>query len=123
MRKAFYSVLPEEVLGPLLCADERASLLRAVGFNDQQINDLCMESWSHRAAPSLKLVFQRTSFSALNEWHMMAWSTVEDQELYQVHSLGVKPGVSVADLILACCFARFHKHLAFELEEARLGSL
>ena len=47
MRKVFYSVLPEEVLGPLLCADERAALMRAVGFSDHQIcafNDLLAAS-------------------------------------------------------------------------------
>ena len=40
--------------------------------------------------------------------------------MYQVHSLGVNPGDSLADLIFACCFARFHKHLALELEAAGL---
>ena len=39
LRKAFYSALPEEVLGPLFCMQERAALLLAVGFNEQQADD------------------------------------------------------------------------------------
>ena len=38
LRKAFYSVVPEAVLGPLLCPHERAALLLAVGFATQQYN-------------------------------------------------------------------------------------
>ena len=65
-------------------------------------------------------VCQRTSLGALNAWHLLTWYTVEDHELYNVHSLGVKPGDSLADLIFACCSARFHKHLLLESEGASL---
>ena len=119
-RKAFYSVLPEEVLGPLLCADERAALLRAVGFNDQPIgdfNDILAASGGALAEAGLP----EDLLCALNEWHTMTWYTVEDQDTYQVHSLGVKPGDSLADLIFYCCVARLHKRLASALEEAGLA--
>ena len=119
MRKAFYAVLFEEVLGPFLCADERVALLRAVGFSDQRIgnvNDILVAAGEALTEVGLPEDLQ----CALNACHTMTWYTVEDQNTYPVHSLGVKPGDSLVDLMFACCFARFHKHLVSVLEEAGL---
>ena len=57
---------------------------------------------------------------ALNQWHKATWFTFEDQEAYMVHSLGVKPGDTLADVIFALCFATFHKKVVLALEQAKL---
>ena len=38
-----------------------------------------------------------------------------------VHSLGVKPGDTLADVTFALCFAKFHKKVVTAMEEAGLS--
>ena len=108
LRKAFYSVLPEEALGPLITAEERAALLKAVGFTPQQIDD-----FTSLLMITGGLLYEagipEDLLEALNQWRKATWFTFEDQETHMVHSLGVKPGDTLADVIFAICFAKFHK--------------
>ena len=119
LRKAFYSVLPEEALGPLITADERAELLQAFGFSAQQIAD-----FTNLLLFSGGLLYEagvpEDLLEALNQWHKATWYTFEDQETYHVHSLGVKPGDTLADVIFAICFVTFHKKVVRTLEEEGL---
>ena len=119
LRKAFYSVLPEEALGPLITADERAELLQAFGFSPQQIAD-----FTNLLLFSGGLLYEagvpEDLLEALNQWHKATWYTFEDQETYHVHSLGVKPGDTLADDIFAICFVTFHKKVVRTLEEEGL---
>ena len=108
LRKAFYSVLPEEALGPLITAEERAALLYAAGFSSQQIDDFT-NLLKHTGEILFEAGIPEDLLEALNKWHKATWFTFEDQEAYMVHSLGVKPGDTLADVIFAICFAKFHK--------------
>ena len=79
MRKAFYAVLPEEALGPLLCAAARVELLRAVGFTEQQaasFNDVLFSSGGILAEAGIPADL----LAALNDWHTATWYPVEDQK-------------------------------------------
>ena len=110
LRKAFYSVLPEEALGPLITAEERAALLQDVGFSLQQIADftsllLLSGGLLHEA------VIPEDLLKVLNQLHKATWYTFEDQETYLVHSLGVKPGDTLADVMFAICSLNFTKRL------------
>ena len=90
----------------MLCAKERAELLTAVGFTEQQaasFNDVLFSSGGALAEAGIPADL----LAALNDWHTATWYTVEDQDDYQVHSVGVKPKDTLADIIFACCFARF----------------
>ena len=120
LRKAFYSVLPEEALGPLITAEERAALLKAVGFTPQQIDD-----FTSLLMITGGLLYEagipEDLLEALNQWRKATWFTFEDQETYMVHSLGVKPGDTLADVIFAICFAKFHKKVVTTLEEEGLS--
>ena len=101
-------MLSEEALGPLITAEERAALLKAVGFTPQQIDD-----FTSLLMITGGLLYEagipEDLLEALNQWHKATWFTFEDQETYTVHSLGVKPGDTLADVIFAICFAKFHK--------------
>ena len=62
------------------CAAERAALLCAVGFSDQEINelnDIAAASGGALAEASLP----ENLLKALDEWHMMTGYTVEDQDM------------------------------------------
>ena len=119
LRKAFYSVLPEEALGPLITAEERAALLDAVGFTPQQMDD-----FTNLLMLTGGILYEagipEDLLEALNQWHKATWFTFEDQEAYMVHSLGVIPGDTLADVMFAICFKNYHKKVVLALEQAGL---
>ena len=90
-------------------------MLLAIDFADQHIDQFSgildnseWESW--QAGLPLALII------ALHERHRLTRYTVQDQDNYTIHRLGVKPGDFLADVFFpACCCARFHRPFIREL--------
>ena len=114
----FYSVLPEEVLGPLLCVDERVVLLRAVGLSDQQIGDLNYILAASGGALT-KAGLRAGLLCALTEWHTMT-CTLWRTRIHTTCSHWEYNQESRLQISGCACFARFHNHLVSALEEAGL---
>jgi hypothetical protein len=116
MQKAYYSVLVELVLGPLLMPGEREVVLQSLGMDELRKQTLqCTIEEGHCLFGHLPL--PNDLVEVVREWQRLAWFSVQDSDLRFVHNIGVKPGDPAADVLFAFAFYCFHTKLLKTLEE------
>ena len=101
LRKAYYSVLVELVLGTLLTERERQTVLSSLQCGElrKQVLETDIAA-GHCLLAELKL--PTDLLTTIRGWLRLPWFTVQGCPDYFVHNLGVKPGDPAADVFFAC---------------------
>jgi hypothetical protein len=110
MRAAFYSVLPEVFLGPLLPLAQRTelySMLGIDGIDKLRLDGLCAAAPSQLISAGISECWR----DLLADWHRANWFGVQDSSDVVMTQRGVRPGDPVADVVFVCVFALFLKAL------------
>ena len=101
IRKAFYSVLVEGVVGPVLGRSDRATVTARLG-------------WTESEKQHLEAVLQgRQHETAL----FLLAPTLQGAEKRALHATGVRPVDPTAGIMFAFAFARFHRKAAQPAQE------
>ena len=114
IRKAFYSVLVEEVVGPVMGRSDRAKVMARLGWTESERHrfEATLQGRQHETA----LLGMALDVAAmLADWHQTNWFTVQGAEKRAIHLTGVRPGDPTADVMFAFVFARFHRKLVDRL--------
>ena len=114
IRKAFYSVLVEEVVAPVMGRSDRAKVMARFGWTESERHrfEATLQGRQHETA----LLRMAPDVAAmLADWHQTNWFTVQGAEKRAIHSTGVRPCDPTADVIFAFAFARFHRKLVDRL--------
>ena len=116
---AYYSVILEIVLGPLLPQTEREALLEGANMDVLRKQTVLV---SFRSGHCLfnDLPLPQDLVSIVREWQRLAWYLVEGSPLMIIHKIGVKPRDPTADVLFAFAVHRFHQKL---LSDLRLDNL
>ena len=114
VRKAFYSVLVEEVVGPVMGRSDRAKVMARLGWTESERHrfEATLQGRQHETA----LLGMAPDVAAmLADWHQTNWFTLQGAEKRALHFTGVRPGDPTADVMSAFAFARFHRKLVDRL--------
>jgi hypothetical protein len=114
IKGAFYNILPEIALGPLLAAPQRLELFGKLGMSTEAARSISDEIDLGRTALARHGVPEGWR-SALADWHRGSWFMVRGSRRCILPSLGVRPGDPPADVVFAIAFAAFLKLLNAEL--------
>ena len=119
IRKAFYSVLVEEVVGPVMGRRDRAKVMARLGWTESEQHRLeaTLQGRQHETA----LLGMAPDIAAmLANRHQTNWLTVQGAEKRPLHFTGVRPDDPTADVMCAFAFARFHRKLVDRLRKKGL---
>ena len=114
IRKAFYSVLAEEVVGPVMGRSDRAKVMARLQWTESEQHQLeaTLQGRQHETA----LLGMAPDLAAmLADWHETNWFTMQGAEKRALHSTWVRPGDPTADAMFAFAFARFHRKMVKRL--------
>ena len=114
IKGAFYNILPEIALGPLLAVPLRLKLFGQLGMSAAAAKSLSDEIDLGRTALARHGVPEGWR-SALADWHRGSWFMVRGSRRCILPSSGVRPGDPPADVVFAIAFAAFLKLLNAEL--------
>ena len=110
MRKAYYSVFIELVMGPLLTPGERQIVMSNSPMDElRQLSVISNIEAGHCLFADLPL--PDDLFGVVREWQRLAWFVVDGSPTVFVHNIGVKPGDPAADVLFAFAFYCFHHKL------------
>ena len=111
IRKAFYSVLVEDVVGLVVGRSDRAKVMARLGWTESERHRLeaTLQGRQHETA----LLGMAPDVAAmLADWHQTVHGAL--------HFTGVRPGDPTADVMFAFAFARFHRKLVVRLRKKGL---
>ena len=111
-RKAFYSVLVEGVVGPVMGRGDRAKVMARLGWTESERHrfEATLQGRQHEVA-----LLTMAPDAMLADWHQTNWFTVQGAEMRALHFTLVRPGDPTADVMFAFAFARFHRKLVDRL--------
>ena len=115
IKGAFYNVLPEIALGPLLATAQRLELSGKLGMSEAAAQALSDSIESGVTALSRQGLAEGWR-SALADWHSGSWFMVRGSGRCTSPLVGVRPGDPPADVVSFIAFTAFLKLLNAELE-------
>ena len=121
IRKAFYSVLVEEVVGPVMGRSDGAKVMARLGWTESERHRLeaTLQGRQHETA---LLEIAPDVAAMMADWQQTNRFTVQGAEKRALHFTGVRSGDPTADVMFAFAFARFHRKLVDRLRKKGLRS-
>ena len=122
LRKAYYSVLVELVLEPVLTEGGRQTVLDRLQCDSLRQQVLAAEiAAGHCLFGDIKL--PTDLHAVVREWLRLPWFTVQGCPDFFVHNISVKPGDPSTDVIFAFAFHCFHSTLLGRSRESGLAEV
>jgi len=115
IKGAFYNILPEVALGPLMTDSQRTELFGQLGMSERAaaaLSDSIKGGLNALARHGLEDGWR----AALADWHRGSWFMVRGSDRCTVPLVGVRPGDPPADVVFAIAFAAVMKLLGEELD-------